>query len=48
MPGQFNLVFAFSVLEGLGVVVESHFEVTLALSIINVAFMFCRYNCFVY
>ena len=34
---EFDLVFVFSVPEGLGVVVESRFEVTFALSIINVA-----------
>ena len=47
MLGQFGFVFVFSVREGLGVVVES-FEVTFALSVINVAIIFCCYGCFIY
>ena len=48
MLGQFGLVFVFSMPERRGVVVESRFEVTFALSIINMAIIFCCYGFFVY
>ena len=48
MFGQFSLIVILSVPERLGMVVATRFEVTFALSIIQIAVIFCYYSCFIY